>query len=113
MIEKTLLDYLNGELAVPVHMETPEEPPGSYVVLQKTGSRRENRVNTATFAVQSIAPTLYEAALLNEAVKEAMDAMEELMPGIFRVELNGDYNFTNTATKERRYQAVYNITYKE
>ena len=113
MIEKTLLDYLKTEISVPVRLETPEDPPASYVILQKTGSRRENRVDTATFAVQSIAPTLYEAALLNEAVKEAMDAMEDAVPGIYRVEPGGDYNFTNTATKERRYQAVYNITYKE
>lgn len=113
MIEKTLLDYLSEKLAVPVYMETPEVPPAYYVIVQKTGSRRENWVNAATLTVQSIAPTLYEAAELNETVKAAMDAMEALTPGIYRVELNGDYNFTNTATKERRYQAVYNITYKE
>lgn len=113
MIEKTILDYLTARLTVPVRMETPEDPPESYVVLQKTGSRRENRVDSATFAVQSIAPTLYGAAQLNETVKAAMDAMEDRVAGIFRVELNSDYNFTNTATKERRYQAVYNITYKE
>ena len=94
MIEKTILDYLTARLTVPVRMETPEDPPESYVV-------------------QSIAPTLYGAAQLNETVKAAMDAMEDRVAGIFRVELNSDYNFTNTATKERRYQAVYNITYKE
>lgn len=113
MIEKTLLDYLSARLDVPVQMETPKDPPVSYVVLQKTGSHRENRVDTAIFAVQSIAPSLYEAALLNEAVKAAMDNMEDAVAGIFRVELNSDYNFTNTQTKERRYQAVYIITYKE
>lgn len=113
MIEKTLLDYLADRLTVPVRMETPEKPPKSYVVIQKTGSRRENRVDAATFAIQSIAPSLYAAAQLNVKVKEAMEEMEDSVAGIFRVELNGDYNFTNTATKERRYQAVYNITYKE
>lgn len=113
MIEKTLLDYLENRLSVPVYMETPEKPPLTYVVLQKTGSRRENRVDSATFAVQSIAPTLYGAAQLNDTVKAELDAMEDRIAGIFRVEFNGDYNFTNTATKERRYQTVYNITYKE
>ncbi|MBO7670899.1 MAG: hypothetical protein J6S60_09955 [Oscillospiraceae bacterium] len=113
MIEKTMLDYLTGRLSVPVHLETPEKPPERYIVIQKTGSFRVNRVDQATFAVQSIAATLFMAAELNEAVKTAMDEMEDSVSGIFRVELNSDYNFTNTATKERRYQAVYNITFKE
>ena len=64
-------------------------------------------------ALASIAPSLAEAAALNEVVKAVMDQLPYLAEEVFGSELNGDYNFTNTATKERRYQAVYNITYKE
>lgn len=113
MIEKIVLDVLNEELTEPVYMEAPENKPEKYVILEKTGSGRKNRIDSATFAVQSIAGTLEEAADLNEAVKSVMDELPYLTEEIFAATLNSDYNFTNTATKERRYQAVYNITYKE
>ena len=114
MIELIVLNALSTMLTpIPVVMEVPEEKPGTYVVLEKTGSQRVNRVDGATFAVQSYAPTLYEAAALNEQVKSAMDQLPYLTEEIFRAALNSDYNFTDTETKERRYQAVYDITYKE
>ena len=113
MIEIIILTALEEALSVPVVMEVPEDKPDSYVVLQKTGSQRTNRIDSAIFAVQSIAPSLYEAAALNEEVKAVMDQLPETEEKIFRAELNSDYNFTDTETKERRYQAVYNITYKE
>ena len=60
--------------------------------------------------MQSYAPSLFEAAELNERVKAAMDDLI-LLPDIFSAKLDSDYNFTDTATKQYRYQAVYNITY--
>ena len=108
MIELTVLNYLSEELDVPVYMETPEEIPESYVLIQKTGSGRDNRVDRATVALQSIAPSLYEAAVLNENVKAAMDTMND---GIFGADLNSDYEYTNQQTKQYRYQAVYDIYY--
>ena len=113
MIETIVLNTLGAELPVPVYMEAPEEKPASYVILEKTGASSGNRIDHATFAVQSIAQTLYQAAELNELVKTVMNQLPWLAEEIFGSELSGDYNFTNTATKERRYQAVYHITYKE
>lgn len=113
MIETVILTALNNALSVPAYMEVPEEKPDSYVVIEKTGSQKVNRVDSATFAVQSIAGTLYEAASLNEDVKAVLDGLPDTTSEVFAAELNSDYNFTNTETKERRYQAVYNITYKE
>lgn len=110
MIETTILDYLSSVLPEPCSLEVPERPPARFVVLEKTGSSRENHINTASFAVQSYAPSLFEAAELNERVKAAMDDLIQL-PDIFSSKLDSDYNFTDTATKKYRYQAVYNITY--
>ena len=78
MIETTVLNYLKEALTVPVRMEVPEDPPNRYVVLEKTGSSRTNRLNTATIAAQSYAESLVEAAKLNEEVKAAIDNMIEL-----------------------------------
>lgn len=109
MIEKVILDYLNTALDVDVYMETPDENiPASYVLIEKTGSGVNNHLYSATLALQSIAPSLYEAAELNEAVKSAMNGCIALN-SITRAHLNSDYNFTNTATKQYRYQAVYDL----
>lgn len=109
MIVKTLLDFLGSELDVGVYMEQPSELT-NYVLLDQTGSSRTNHITATTIAVQSYGPSLYEAMVLNEAVKEAMDKFVEL-DEVTRVELDTDYNFTDTTTKQYRFQAVYLITH--
>lgn len=115
MIEETVRNYLDNALDVPVWMEMPKTledttPPDSYVLIQKTGSSRSNRLNHATFALQSYAGTMYGAAELNEVVKAAMDGIVTL-DKISASKLNSDYNFTDTRTKQYRYQAVYEVTH--
>lgn len=110
MIEKIVYDYLSEALTVPVRLEVPENPPERFVLLEKTGSGVENHIYSATIAVQSWAETLFEAAELNEQVKAAMDEIVRL-PEICRCRLNSDYNFTDTATKRYRYQAVFDIVH--
>lgn len=111
MIEKTVLDYLTDALdGVPVYMENPETRPDLYVVIEKTGSGKKNHICSATIAVQSYAPSMYEAAELNEYVKDAMENLTEL-GSVSRVALNSDYNYTDTASKHYRYQAVFDVTF--
>lgn len=110
MIERTVLNYLEAQLSVPVYMEMPEDMPASFVLVEKTGSGRDNHINRATLAIQSYAPSLEGAAELNELVKAAMDAMPDT-EDVFRSKLNSDYNYTDTSVKRYRYQAVYDLTY--
>lgn len=110
MIEVTVLQYLANSLDVPCYMERPATEPESYVIISKTGSGRENRINKATFAIQSYAPSMYAAALLNEQVKIAMDAIIDT-ENVSKSALNSDYNYTNTTDKSYRYQAVYDLVY--
>mgnify|MGYP000907452928 FL=1 len=84
--------------------------PESYVIFEKTSSGKRDYANSATFAFQSYAPTLYSAAILNEEVKAAVESMIEL-DEISGIHLNSDYNYTDTQTKEYRYQAVFDINY--
>ena len=111
MIENIVLNHMEEKLNVFVGLEVPDEDvPSRYVIIEKTSSSRINHIDTATFAFKSYAPTMYEAAELNEAVKLAADGLIE-NDLISRAALNSDYNFTDTAKKVYRYQAVYNITY--
>ena len=112
MIETTVLDYLRDRLGVPVTMEVPEGASGTFVVLEKTGSSRQNYIRRATLAVQSYAPTLLLATQLDNAVIEAMLALPTL-DQVGACKLERDYNFTDTETKKYRYQAVFAVTYYE
>ncbi len=114
-IEKVILDWLNdptNNLGVTAYTEEPEQPAFSYVLIEKTGSSRTNLVDTATFAVQSYGRTLLEASTLNNTVKKLMDRLIEI-DVISKSQLSTDYNFTDTATRRYRYQAVYRVVYME
>lgn len=110
MIEKTVLDYLNDELPVSVFAEVPENVSESYCVIELVGAGEENHVFSASIAIQSYAPTLFEAAELNEDVIAAMFAFPE-EENIGRCALASSYNFTDTASKRYRYQSVFDIYY--
>lgn len=109
MILTDLLQYLNAHLTVEAYAEAPEELT-DYVLLEQTASRRSNHIITTTIAVQSYGRTLLDAMNLNAEVETAMDGFLTL-DNVTRVELETDYNFTNTTTKQYRWQAVYNITH--
>lgn len=116
MIEKTVLDYLIQQnidgIGNNVFMEVPETPPARYILIEKTGSGRDNWINNASFAVQSISRnSLLEAAQTNKSVRDVMDALSDNSNEIYACKPDSDYNFTNPSTKEYRYQAVYNIYY--
>lgn len=110
MIEIVLLNYLKEVLSVDVFMEIPPNPPETYVRIEKTGSSEEEYIETATFAMQSYANSMYEAALLN---REVIDKMRKIitLDEVFKVKLNSDYNFTDPSTKKYRYQCIFDITY--
>lgn len=110
MIELVVKEYLEKTLNLSVYFERPKNPPNRYVLLDKTGSGKENHICSAVFAVQSYAPSLLQAAELNEEVKAAMDNLV-VLDNIGKSELNTDYPYTDTTRKEYRYQAIYEITY--
>ncbi len=108
MIEIIIKQYLDSYLSVPASLEKPETPPLRFVGFEKTGSGKKNHLPSSTFAFQSYAESKYEAALLNNKVKEVIENLIELNE-IRSIKLNSDYNFTDTTTKEYRYQAVFDI----
>lgn len=109
MILTDLLRYLDDTLAVGVYAESPKTLT-DYVLIEQTGSSRNNQILTATVAIQSYGKSMLDAMTLNDEVETAMEGFVQL-DRVARVELETDYNFTNTETKQYRWQAVYNITY--
>lgn len=111
MIETVLLTYLNSYgLSATVYTEQPEVKPSAFFVIEKTGGALINQIAESDISIQSYAPTMYLAASMNEEIKEAMRNAIEL-DEISSVELNSDYNYTDTDSKTYRYQAVFVITH--
>lgn len=111
MIEQTIYNELSAALDCGVGLERHGQAK-PFVLIQKTGSGRSNFIDRATFAFQSYADTKLDAARLNEEVKNAVYEFIGV-DSISAVELVSDYDFTDTTTKEHRYQAIYDFYYKE
>lgn len=108
MIEIFIKNYLDGHLSVPSFLEKEDGMPERFVLFEKTGSSKSNYLPSSTFAFQSYAESLYEAAKLNQEVKEVIEDII-ILNDIRGIKLNSDYPFIDTTTKEYRYQAVYDI----
>ena len=109
-IEEFIVDYLGGALSVPVSGDVPSPILASFVTVEKTGGRRENKISSATIAVQAWAESRAEAADLCAEVEAAMEAIVEELE-ISRCALDSSYNFPDLSRKKPRYQAVFSITH--
>lgn len=113
MVETLVRDWLEAA-GITVYLVMPEEfPGGQFCTIEKTGSTYRQALEEDTVAIQSYGDSLYEAAALNRQVCSAMRALDE-STAVCYCRKNSDYNFTDTATKRWRYQAVFDIlTYEE
>lgn len=113
MIEQTILNFLSSKLSAPVKTEIPKNPPDTFCLIERTGGSQAINIKRSTIVVQSYGTSLFEAASLNETMKEAMLSSEGLITlnEIITVVLSSDYNYTDTTTKKYRYQAVFEIVH--
>lgn len=111
MIAETKIIDLLLSSGIETFMERPKDATEEYCIVERTGSSSTDYVTTATIAVQSISGSLAKAAKLNEKVKKILLTAD--IEGISSIKLMSDYNFTNTAAKQHRYQAVYSVVTKE
>ena len=116
-IEEYLIEKLGIMLdPIPVYAEVPESNPNpsnnheEFYVLQKIGSSRTNHILVSNIAIQSYAGCRLRTIQMNEILKEAVENLLQFNE-ISRVELNSDYDFTDTTKKQPRYQAVFVITH--
>ena len=92
------------------YLEQPEDKTGDYIVIDKVGESENEKLRSARFAFQSYSASRYNALLLN-------DKLEEDIKGIItddrisKIEFVTSYPFNDMATKQYRYQAVFEIYY--
>lgn len=114
MIETIILNYLRNYFAntnVKVYTERPANATMPFILIEKTGGNVINKIHNATMAIQSYDSTLANAASLNDSVTRAMLKMPNSIDAVVNVGLNSSYNFTDTSTKERRYQSIFVVDF--
>ena len=111
MIEVTLLNYLKSKITdIPIYMEIPKTMPERFYLIEKTSSSRSEYLYSSTFAVQSYGPSMYIAASMSEDIRDIiLDEFINDEDSVSKVSLNSEYNYTDTAEKKYRYQAVFDI----
>ena len=114
LIEATVITYLADTLKTnDVYAERPASPPDEYYIIERTASGEINHVQRATIAIQSISgSSLLRAAQMNQAVLKAMPLLVQVTH-VSCCRLNSAYNYTDTESRQYRYQAVFDIYYME
>ena len=111
MIELMLKNFIDNNLNYPAYMEIPNSPPDNFFVIEKVGGSRDEFIDSATVAIQTYAPSMYQTAKLSETMIDAVLNDFKSQPDVASVELNSSYNFPDTSTKRYRYQALFEIYY--
>lgn len=110
MIEEIIRNYLLDNVSVPVYIDVPAAPGDSYVKIERTGGGEEEHIRRATVAVQSYGASMLAAATLHESLLDILPDIVE-RDDVSACDLNAEYNFTDTTTKQYRYQSVWDIVY--
>ena len=112
MIELDVIDYLKKQFP---DIKVREEPPSGmktpFITVEKTGSQQISiGLYQSTIAIQSWESTKYNASKLSNEVCKAMRNISDYVPAITKSR-GSDYDFTDTTTKNYRYQALFTITH--
>lgn len=115
MVENIIISYLNNheDIAFPVYGDIPRnlrDGDFCYYLVEKTGSGNRNHIHTAQVVVQSYGTSKAQTAGMSENMIGVMLGITSL-PAVSACHLNSDYDFTDTAKRRYRYQAVFDITY--
>jgi len=109
IIEAVVIEYLKNKLTnIPVYAEIPKNRPGKFVIVEKIEGGMTNHINASTLSIYSYANSMYEAAQLNESVKEYMLSIAELNT-ISGSKLGGDSRDIDSSNKEYRYECIFNL----
>jgi len=110
MIETTIKDYLDTALVgIPIRLEIPKNMPEKFVVLHIIDRGRDNFIESVTMEFDSYADSKYEAAILDESLREAIDTMNETSD--ISCKFSGGDDSNDTTYKKYRYRCYYNLYY--
>jgi len=106
LFEEVLLKYMNQNMKIKSYTERSSSQEDEFYVIDRIGGSSNRSYDTSTIAIQSYAKTKYRAAKNDEAMRKCILEMVSL-DNILNVELNSFYDYTDTNTKNFRYQSVF------
>lgn len=110
MIEERIKGYLDTALeGIPVYLETPKNMPDKFVVFQIIDGGITDLIDAVTLEFRSFANTKYDAALVDEALRNAMTALHN--GSDITCKLGGRNDDQDSILKKYRYRCFYNLYY--
>ena len=111
--ERSLVDYLNGAgIGATAYYDVPADRPASFLVVERTGGPRTDIVvERPMLDVQCWAESRRDAALLADAVADALRAMPDAVAECFHVSITSTYRDTDLESGTPRYHVVCEITF--
>ena len=112
MIEETVKNYLDtvfAESGIPIYLETPKNLPEKFIVFQLIDRGRENRINEVTIEFRCFADSKYDAAVLDDTLRTALDAWND--GSDITVKIGGGNDDQDSILKKYRYRCYYNLYY--
>ena len=110
MIEERIKTYLDTALqGTPIYLEVPKTMPGKFIVFQIADGGRTNRIDAVTLEFNSYADSKYDAAVLDESLREAMDSINDGTDITCKINTRSDSQ--DSTLKKYRYRCYYNLYY--
>ncbi|MBR5285586.1 MAG: hypothetical protein IKU30_01690 [Clostridia bacterium] len=112
MFETIVKDYLDNvfsESGIPVFLETPKNLPEKFIVFQRMDIGKADHIDEITLEFSAFANSKYDAALLDESLREAMDDLHNTSD--ITVHLGGGNDNQDSVLKKYRFRSYFNLYY--
>lgn len=108
-IVKEYLDTAFAESGIPVYLEIPNDLPEKFIVFQRMDIGKENHIDAITLEFSAYADSKYDAALLDESLREAMDELHNTTD--ITCHLGGGNDNQDSVLKKYRFRSYFNLYY--
>lgn len=112
-IEEVVIDHLNhAGVGATAYPDVPRKRPTTFVVVERTGGPRTDIVvERPMLDIQCWATERRDAALLADAVADALRAMPDAVAECFHVNITSNYRDADLESGTPRYHVVCEITF--
>lgn len=103
-VEQALVEWLPGKTGAPCYAEAPEERPGLFTTVERTGGETSVGVDRPKLAVQAWGDSRAEASALAARLRESLTLDSWELPEVCRCLVTSTYSFPDPDSRMARYQ---------
>ena len=109
--EREVVDYLNAKgLGATAYYDVPSKRPATFIVVERTGGPRgEGETSRPMLDAQCWAATRRDAAMLAQAVEDALVDMPASVENVAHVSITSTFRDTDLESGTPRYHVVFEI----